>query len=254
MPNQLCTPNQLKHELELKEYLKPYTCDGCKEIGFGPRYRCEKCNFDLHKACMFPQDSPIFHEFFPQSAFEFFKTPPRACCDDCKKFCDACTKPINGFMYHCKKVKVELDLHPCCRNLNRNYKIEDVEFNLYKKVKGKCMWCKKRTINPHGQTNGWSYISECGEYHVHVACVIEMALEEWHKNGGNWINANNANQDQQLALQKLNLKAIKARGRGKGGKGNKYWRILKVFIGTIVSIVLGDPTTVLVSLFVELIT
>ena len=200
MANQLCTPNKLKHKLQLKKYLKPYTCDG-----------------------------------------------------QCKKFCDACTKTINGFMYHCKRDKDELDLHPCCRNLDKNYKIENVEFNLSNKVEGECMWCKKETINPHVKSNGWSYISKRGKYLVHVACVTEMALEEWHKNGRDWINANNANQDIQLALEKVTLKAIKARGRGEGSKGNKYWKVIKVFIKTIVSIVLGDPTTVLASLFVELI-
>lgn len=86
-----------------------------------------------------------------------------------------------------------------------------------------------------------------------MACATEMALEEWYKNGGDWINVDNADQDPNLALQKVNLKAIQARGRGDGGKGNKFWRILKVFIKTIVSIVLGDPTTVLASLFIELI-
>ncbi|XP_038889225.1 uncharacterized protein LOC120079114 [Benincasa hispida] len=200
MAEQLCNPSHLKHELELKKYLKPYTCDGCKEIGFGPRYRCEKCDFDLHKACSFPKNSPISHEFFPRSTFKFFKIPPRACHDKCRRICDACTKPINGFMYHCKKR--DLDLHPCCENLKINYQIEDVEFNLHKEVQ-----------------------------------------EEWYKNGGDWINVDNADQDPNLALQKVNLKAIQARGRGDGGKGNKFWRILKVFIKTIVSIVLGDPTT-----------
>lgn len=237
-------PSHPNHELEMKKYLKPYTCDGCKETGFGPRYRCEKCDFDLHQACMFPQMSSSSHEFFLGSTFKFFRTPPRACHDKCRRMCDACIKPITGFVYHCEKD--DLDLHPCCRNLNRSYRIEDVEFNLHKKVRGKCLWCNKKNIKGSSNDNGWSYISTCEKYHVHVACVTQMALEEWHKSGGDCI----ADQDQPLALENVNLNEIRARGRD---GGNKFWRIFKVFIKTIVSIVLGDPTTILASLFVELI-
>lgn len=238
----LRNPSHPMHELELEEYQKPYTCDGCKETGFGPRYRCKKCNFDLHKACMFAQNAPDSHEFFPGSTFEFL-TDPSACHEECKIRCDACRKTINGFVFHCEKD--DLDLHPCCRNLKKSYRIEDVEFNLHEKVKGRCMWCKKKNINDSGQDNGWSYISECGEYHVHVACVTEIALESWYRSGGN-------TSEQSLAL-KMNLKEIQARGRGNGGRGNKFWRILKILIQTIVSIVIGDPTTILASLFVQLI-
>jgi hypothetical protein len=42
-----------EHELELKNYQKPYKCDGCKAHGYGSRYRCELCDFDLHEECMF---------------------------------------------------------------------------------------------------------------------------------------------------------------------------------------------------------
>ncbi|KAI9156266.1 hypothetical protein LWI28_003250 [Acer negundo] len=51
------------HELELKSYTKSYTCDGCKEFGFGSRFRCEQCNFDLHKECTHA-DQTTRHEFF----------------------------------------------------------------------------------------------------------------------------------------------------------------------------------------------
>ncbi|RVW87068.1 hypothetical protein CK203_048329 [Vitis vinifera] len=43
-----------EHPLELKNQKKPYNYDGCKEPGFRSRYRCEVCDFDLHKDCMFP--------------------------------------------------------------------------------------------------------------------------------------------------------------------------------------------------------
>ncbi|XP_022133598.1 uncharacterized protein LOC111006137, partial [Momordica charantia] len=238
-------------KLELKNYLKPYTCDGCKERGFGPRYRCEKCDFDLHRECMFPQTSPFRHEFFPGSTFKFLRTPPKACHDHCKLQCEACRMDINGFVYHCKED--DLDLHPCCRKLEKEYRVkeddEEMVFNLDKKVRGKCMWCKRKSIKEGDHSNGWSYISECRKYHIHVACATQMVLEEWKQRE----DCIKYGDDQKWALEKMNLKAIRARGHGHGGRGNKCWRILKIFIQTIVSIVLGDPTMTLASLFIELI-
>ena len=76
-----------EHELELKNYQKPYICDGCKEDGFGKRYRCEECDYDLHEDCMFNK-STTTHKFFKESTFKFYDKPPRKCdkinCNDCK--------------------------------------------------------------------------------------------------------------------------------------------------------------------------
>lgn len=56
-----------------------------------------------------------------------------------------------------------------------------------------------------------------------MACVTEMALEEWYKNGGNI-----AKHEQSLAL-KMNLKEIQAPGCGNGRRGNKFI-LLKLFV------------------------
>uniref|UniRef100_A0A2N9FQ28 Phorbol-ester/DAG-type domain-containing protein n=1 Tax=Fagus sylvatica TaxID=28930 RepID=A0A2N9FQ28_FAGSY len=65
-----------EHELELKNYRKPYTCDGCKGHGFGKRYRCEQCDYDLHEDCMFTTPTTS-HKFFRNSTFKFYEQPPR---------------------------------------------------------------------------------------------------------------------------------------------------------------------------------
>ncbi|XP_022133596.1 uncharacterized protein LOC111006135 [Momordica charantia] len=88
--------------------------------------------------------------------------------------------PINGFVYHCQNQN--LNLHPNCMELKKHYKVRDddnkvVYFNLDKKVRGKCTWCKKKSINANDHdNNGWSYESECGKYHAHVACVHQMVV------------------------------------------------------------------------------
>ncbi|KAK2976860.1 hypothetical protein RJ640_009311 [Escallonia rubra] len=177
-------PSHPKHKLELKNYKKPYTCDGCKEQGFGSRYRCDECNYELHKDCML-NTQITSHEFYKGAIFRFFNQLPKDVC----KSCDACGKVINGFVYHCgEKGK---NLHPCCRSLKNTISIEggnengkdkedftSVTFKLYKKVLGKCIWCHKKTLwGSSSGINGWSYVSECKDYHYHVNCTAEMVLE-----------------------------------------------------------------------------
>ncbi|KAG6578702.1 Melanoma-associated antigen E1, partial [Cucurbita argyrosperma subsp. sororia] len=184
-------PSHPRHVLELKNYMEPYTCNGCKEKGFGPRYRCEKCDFDLHKPCTYDRVESVSHEFFPGSRFKFMRNPPKPCHPECRVRCDACRKSIEGFVFHCEED--DLDIHPCCYDLKTSYRFEDVEFNLHKKVEGKCIWCKRTSLEDGGDDNGWSYMSECGDYHVHVACVAEMVLEALPRiqrsSGGNSIRS-----------------------------------------------------------------
>ncbi|KAK3223701.1 hypothetical protein Dsin_010726 [Dipteronia sinensis] len=68
-------PGHQAHFPMLKNYKKPYICDGCKEPGIGSRYRCEDCDYDLHKHYMFYK-SYARHDFFPDCAFKFRKRPP----------------------------------------------------------------------------------------------------------------------------------------------------------------------------------
>lgn len=237
-----------EHELELKNYQKPYTCNGCKEQGVGKRYRCEECDYDLHEDCMFNK-STTTHEFFKEFTFKFYdKPPPRKCdkiyCNKCIRYCNACGKHVKGFVYHCDEDENDWDLHPCCRNLKNELKIEGVKFHLGETV-SKCSWCNQTKIKDGwSKIKGWSYVSECDKYHFHVYCAMEMVIEGW-KNG-------TANSNDCLALENLELPIQRQLNRN-SGRGNKYWRIAKVFLKTIVSILLGDPTITLGSLLVDLV-
>jgi nucleoredoxin len=49
-------PEKLKHELHLAHELiktrrKSYSCNGCREIGYGWSFYCKQCDFDLHPEC-----------------------------------------------------------------------------------------------------------------------------------------------------------------------------------------------------------
>jgi hypothetical protein len=235
-----------EHELELKNYQKPYKCDGCKEHGYGLRYRCELCNFDLHKECMFTFPE-THHEFFKGSTFKFYNQSPGKCCmrncDNCRRYCDACGKAINGFVYHCEAKG--LDLHPCCRNLKNKICIDGEKFWLSDKVSNKCIWCKKKKLpNSAKGIPGLSYVSKSENYHFHVYCAMEMVLESW----------NNMPKDDNICLALENLELpLQRNSSGSSGKGRKYLRIVKMVLRTIVTILLGDPTITLACLLVELV-
>ena len=226
-----------KHELKLynNPNKKCYICNGCKEYGSnGVRYRCENCDYDLHKDCMFSK--PITtHEIFKDFVFKFYEQPPPSELygKRTKRYCNACGKHVKGFIYHCPEK--DLDLHPCCLNLMKEFQIDQVKFHLGG-TKSKCIFCNQ--IESSG-IEVWSYVSECGTYNVHVSCIRELIVEEL-ENGTTDI----------LALKNLGL-PIQRRLKRNGGIGKMCLKILKIFLKTIISILLGDPIT-FVSLLADL--
>ncbi|KAB1215350.1 putative mediator of RNA polymerase II transcription subunit 37c [Morella rubra] len=216
-----------EHELELQNSPIPYDCDGCKERGIGRRYRCDKCNVNLHEDCMFG-GPPISHEFFPNSTFEFLNQPPpgRNC------YCDACGKTIFGFHYCCREKNV--DFHPCCRNLKTELTLDGVTFRLRGTGLSDCVLCKKAT--EEGRDRGWSYVSEDNRFQFHVSCAVEMMDDDID----GWIRGGTTD-------DRLDWKNLEQRGVGflkrRGGTGKMCWKIAKVFLRIDIGIVLGDPTT-----------
>ncbi|KAK2665991.1 hypothetical protein Ddye_004565 [Dipteronia dyeriana] len=254
------------HKLEPIKSIKPFKCDGCKEMGVLKSYRCEKCDFDLHKYCMF--NKPItHHEFYENCTFNFFDQPPGRKC--CKRYCNACGKPVKGFVYSSEEKG--LDLHPCCRNLPRKLEVYKVEFDLRDDgvLDKDCLWCNKRKLKRSVfGVRGWSYVSKCEEYRFHVYCANKKVVEEFRKDQKQMrlleefkkeSNNNNNNDDDDdddgsglaVALKNMKLPIDCDRCRRRNGK-KKYIRIAKMFFKTFASILLGDPTGSIVCLLVEL--
>ncbi|GMY08567.1 putative nucleoredoxin 1 [Fagus crenata] len=231
-------PSHPEHKLKPKNYKKPYTCDGCKEHGIGKRYRCEPCNYDLHKACMFTSTTPTkSHDLFGKSTFKFYEQHPGKS-NNRKIYCNACGKRVKGFVYHCPKT--DKNLHPCCSNLEDKLEIERVKFRL-RKTESKCSWCDQ-IKDGLSKIKGWSYVSECGKHNIHVYCFMEMRVERW-KDG-------TANDNDCSALKNLDLRSIQGHLNRNLGRGKKYMRIGKIFLKTI--ILLGDPTIGLATVLLEL--
>ncbi|XP_047329228.1 uncharacterized protein LOC124932614 [Impatiens glandulifera] len=183
------------HRLELimkKAPTNSFTCDGCKEMGSGPRYSCcDTCNYELHTECHKPCPTMKSHHFPPQHTFEFLRGPKSPC------FCVACGKGISGFVYHCKD-NPGLYLHPCCTNLNivlklpcmmikdaaadadaagADFFLQDDDAARYDDLASKpCFYCKKTEGFP-----GWSYVhfsGGTGGYRCHVYCSMQITRRQ----------------------------------------------------------------------------
>ncbi|XP_030942502.1 uncharacterized protein LOC115967524 [Quercus lobata] len=221
------------HKLKLEYTEIPFNCDGCKEAGIGLKYKCQQCEFDLHKACaVAPPISIIHHPFYEKCEFQFHYNPPGAA----RRICDACRKDVLGFVYHCKRCG--FDLHPCCANLPQV--LNDGEYNLYLclKLSSSCHRCG-------GKGHGWSYRSHCKTYHLHVSCVKELLVENWQ---AMYLNVDkNKVREMQTRIPSLKgtLKNYHGHGAGRGGKVSKCCQIAGGAIRVIVSAILGDPTAII---------
>ncbi|KAI9156204.1 hypothetical protein LWI28_002146 [Acer negundo] len=165
------------HELELKSYNKLYRCNGCRELGFGLRVRCEQCDFDLHKECAHA-DQTTSHDFFKNATFKFFTKRPGLR----KRGCDGCGRHVKGFVYHCNELG--WDLHPCCHSLPSKVEFDYVQFRLRDRVTSMCVWCNKSRPRARGTVpgiQGWTYVSKCNKYNFHVNCIARGMLREYTK-------------------------------------------------------------------------
>ncbi|KAK9189765.1 hypothetical protein WN943_018364 [Citrus x changshan-huyou] len=241
------------HDLQLKNHKILSECNGCKRPAFGLMYRCELCNFNLHIPCMFIDRKPAAkHEFFGNSTFKSLPKLPGICstrdCRDCNKHCHACARPADGFVYHCEEKG--RNLHPCCFNLPRKLAIGSVEFVLSdKELSQECIWCESKRLQGSASDNwGWSYVSKCNNYHCHAFCSTEMLLENWKS------SEEKSKDSTYYSLVPNSLKLpVKSQLKRNKGRGNKYLMIAKGFFQILVSIFIGDPTTLLASLILGLV-
>ncbi|GFY82183.1 hypothetical protein Acr_02g0004230 [Actinidia rufa] len=231
-----------EHEFKLEIYNKGFQCDGCREQGFGSRYKCEHCSYELHPECKCRKPT-ITHDFFPGSVFKFYEQLHIP--GSCGRSCDACGTDIKGFVYHCwrgPRLADGWDLHPCCSKLEKELRIDGTDFILRDKVTSECMWCKnKKLCGTTSRVPGWSYVSGCGKYHFHVYCVAKMVAKMVHEV---WKKGEVDESSDSSALDKIDLRVVAKSGR-KGGSGSGFGRTIRIFLKTIVAILLGDPTITL---------
>lgn len=137
-------PSHPEHPLQKVNYQNEYTCDGCKMKGTRERYRCEKCDFDLHIDCVTCPNITVQGQ-----NCQFLEKPrlgihcKKVDCTECRS-CDACGMTIKGFVYHCRTT--DWDFHPRCAKLEDQITIDDVMFRLEKQQPSSCAWCNKKRL------------------------------------------------------------------------------------------------------------
>lgn len=224
------------HVLKLMSFKNPYTCGGCKVQGYGPRYECESCNYNLHDSCLLTS-ATASHPFFPNDTIlVFLKDPPE---DRGRRRCDICAQEICGFNYHDFGDEDGWDLHPCCLHLKPEFEAEGIKFQLQKAVKSNCMWCNKGTLKESAPgVRGCSYVSKCKKYHFHVRCVMENVLDV--------LKRQEASETEHVRLQ-LHT------GRNKKRHSKYISKIMLVILKTVASILIGDPVAAAASFLSELV-
>ncbi|PIA26978.1 hypothetical protein AQUCO_08400028v1 [Aquilegia coerulea] len=83
-----------EYNLKLECNKTPFTCDGCKEIGWGPRFISQHCNYDISYKV---SPSTIFHPFYEKCSLKFLESVP----DWHERSCNRCGRAVHGCVYHC---------------------------------------------------------------------------------------------------------------------------------------------------------
>ncbi|ESW03872.1 hypothetical protein PHAVU_011G048900 [Phaseolus vulgaris] len=218
-----------QHKLRFEYSEFPFKCDGCKEVGIGSRYKCSICDFDLHMHCAMITSPTLFHPFYTKCTFQFMSKPP----GDTPRYCNACEKDVSGFVYHCKACG--FDLHPCCAKLPMVLDDGEVKLYLYRKVSSCCHRCGRKG-------RSWSYRSKCKNYNLHVACVRDMLVENWHEVYVGRCKGRNVNSNVPSLRNTLYTPHNSRRSKG---KVKKCCEIAGFAVQVVISAVLGDPTALI---------
>lgn len=114
-----------------------FQCDGCNTLGYGMRYRCSDCDFDLHEQCA---TSPhlISSHLHPQHHLMLVNRPANLFT------CSVCGNYANGLSYTCRPC--DFDLHPLCTmslTLNPGANDNQPEVINHSRFKKPVRWFKK---------------------------------------------------------------------------------------------------------------
>ncbi|MBA0871679.1 hypothetical protein Goshw_028891 [Gossypium schwendimanii] len=235
-----------EHKLKLERSEVPFICGGCKELGFGLRYQCPNmnCNYILHDECGFglQYGRPQTQKFFKKCDFQFHRQNPLLK----TRTCDICALDIQGFLYQCSHG--DIDLHPHCANLSLTIALPDSNevVELRENTKSRCLKCQRK--ERAGEVQGLSYVSSDGKLCYHVACLKEACLDNW-KRGYFQLDVLANEENKILALQNLAPNQVVRPSEGQSSNAMKGIKLLITFLKLVVSAILGEPFTLVSTLF-----
>ncbi|KAK6943022.1 DC1 [Dillenia turbinata] len=150
------------HELtEFNDHSK-FLCNGCRSLGFGSRYRCHPCNFDLHDYCA--ECPPSLNSFMhPNHPLQLMLYEPQ----HRARFCNVCFNPIGGLYYHCNLC--QFDLHPLCTKLPQHVR-HSLHPHHYLTLQtapnpNQCAVCRNFCTN-------WRYRCADCNFDIHIDCIL----------------------------------------------------------------------------------
>ncbi|KAH6806242.1 hypothetical protein C2S51_031073 [Perilla frutescens var. frutescens] len=158
------------HPLVVADIDREFSCDGCKTLGIGKRYRCNGCDFDLHDYCgTCPRT--LSAASMHHHALTLVMRKADAKTRQVDRICDVCRDPVDGLFYRCREC--EFDVHPLCTQLPE--KLNHALHNTHPLIlqsspaAGFCTVCRR-------SCGGWRY--RCGIccFDIHLECVMEPVV------------------------------------------------------------------------------
>ncbi|XP_023763933.1 uncharacterized protein LOC111912428 [Lactuca sativa] len=113
-----------------------FTCDGCKTRGYGVRYRCSACNFDLHEHCATAAHRLQSH-VHPHHQIVLVNRPGTS------HFCDVCKGFTDGLSYTCQTC--EFDVHTLCTQIPVATGVPKLKVDPCQQQQGGVQWAQPTT-------------------------------------------------------------------------------------------------------------
>ncbi|CAK9185371.1 unnamed protein product [Ilex paraguariensis] len=143
-----------------------YVCDGCKTNGSGTRYRCNRCDFDIHEFCgTCPRSLSSFMHPHPLNLLVCKAKATRRN----ERVCNVCGDHVEGLFYRCKDC--EFDVHPLCTQLPQSlchalHPAHPLTLQSSSSSSGLCAFC---------QGSCWSWRYGCGAcgFYIHLECLLQ---------------------------------------------------------------------------------
>ncbi|CAA2954387.1 uncharacterized protein LOC111390161 [Olea europaea var. sylvestris] len=148
---------------------QPYLCDRCKTPGTGKRFRCNRCDFDLHEYC--GTCPGTFSATMHQHPLTLVSLKAESA-SKITRICDLCSDPVEGLFYECKECK--FNVHPLCTQFPKelNHALHKIHPLILQpnSLPGFCAVCKDLC-------RGWRYRCKACNFDIHVECILVPSVK-----------------------------------------------------------------------------